>query len=311
MNSDRLFDELNGEPIQHNPRGMDVTSVKPSRTAGEIQCDPNIESPRYENPPVDETAIGVQFGRLIGFTNAHFGLVWKRFLESDSGWVKAQDAPYLPDQFEKFGDEIPWGMPSLSLFSHVGPARVLLIHEQDDRVIQIQNTRFLYNWRKRESIYPSFKKTYPDFLNYFERFRSFTVEAGLGELKPNQWEITYINNIAKGTVWESPEDWRRVFPGLFPQSTPLDSIRFENFSGENCFEIGERRGRLRISVHLAKMDDLQAPEILRLQLTARGPITSNDSNATFQEGIEIGHRTIVQAFERFSDPAARDYWKQV
>ncbi len=283
--------------------------MKTSHEADETRCDTNGESPRYENPPLDETAIGVQFGRLTGFSNAHFGLFWKSFQQTDPGWSKAHDAPHLPDQYEKFGDQISWGTPSLSFLPHGGAARVLIVHEQDDRVIQMQNTRFLYNWRKRGSDYPTFNKNYPEFLRYFDQFRTVATEAGLGTLSPNQWEITYINNIAKGTVWETPDDWRTVFPGIFPPKSSFDSIRFENFSGENCFEIGERRGRLRISVQLAKMDDLNGPEILRLQLTARGPISSTDSNASYQEGIEIGHKTIVQAFERISGPEALEYWR--
>ncbi len=45
----------------------------------------------YENPPVIETALSVQFDPIQGLTPAHFGWYWKSFL--DSNWSKTTEAP--------------------------------------------------------------------------------------------------------------------------------------------------------------------------------------------------------------------------
>ena len=42
------------------------------------------------------------------------------------------------------------------------------------------------------------------------------VEKVAGDFRSNQWEVTYWNNILKGTVWNTPADWKffRLVPPL-------------------------------------------------------------------------------------------------
>ena len=146
----------------------------------------------------------------------HFGWYWKEFL--DKSWVRTQETVALQDQLETFGDQARrFPFPSLSavLTSTLPPQRTQFINEADDRVIQVQNTRFIYNWRKRESRYPRFKDIYPEFMGNLKRFREFLRSESLGDVRFNQWEITYINHIEKGGIWKSPEDWHEILPRCF------------------------------------------------------------------------------------------------
>ena len=62
--------------------------------------------PDYNDPPVVETVLGVQFDRLPGFKNAHLGAFWKTLNAAE--WPVVQDAPPLAPQFERFDKSVRW-----------------------------------------------------------------------------------------------------------------------------------------------------------------------------------------------------------
>src|SRR5262245_29707669 len=126
--------------------------------------------PKFERPPVIETALGVQLAPIANFTAGHYGWFWKHYL--DASWIKAQDSHRLPPQFEKFGEQGEWQLPGPPVVIQHAPQpdRILLINASDDRIIQLQNDRFHYNWRKRTGDYPSFAKIYPEFRQRLQTF---------------------------------------------------------------------------------------------------------------------------------------------
>jgi hypothetical protein len=77
------------------------------------------ESPHFEQPPIVETVLGVQFSPLVKFTNGHLGWYWKRYLSEK--WSKAADAPALPEQFETFDEQGRWSTPGLQLIVESAP----------------------------------------------------------------------------------------------------------------------------------------------------------------------------------------------
>ncbi|AGA28399.1 TIGR04255 family protein [Singulisphaera acidiphila] len=261
---------------------------------------------RFTNSPLDEFFMGVQFNAIPNFSNGHFGWFWKNYLDHD--WTKALDASYLPDAFEHFGQERQWAIPGVSLQAHGGADRLQVISADDERVIQIQNTRFLYNWRKRKLEYPSFVTTYPDFRDKWELFQTFLKDANLGQTTPNQWEICYINSISKGTLWNSPADWSSILPGLLPQDRLAGLVEFENLASEYRYEIPSKRGRIRIAIQHARSVEHDGPEFLKLQLMARGPIVAGMPEWNLDSGLNLGHRVLVETFERISSPEAKSFW---
>jgi len=262
--------------------------------------------PIFDHPPLIETIIGVQFAEIPHLTSAHFGWYWREFL--DKSWDKTQEALRLPDQFETFG-EPSWKMPVTQLSASLTPSpdRLQFINADDDRVIQIQNTRFLYNWRKKESVYPSFQDLYPEFTSKLNKFREFLQVASLGDIKLNQWEVTYVNHIPKGDLWQTPEDWHRILPGLMPALWNSVEIRLESESGEIRFEIVPKRGRIHISIQHGKRLDVDG-EILVLQLTARGPLNPDEPEWEPEVSFGLGHRVLVGTFVGIASEAALRYW---
>ena len=166
--------------------------------------EPVDKLPSFRMPPVIETVLGVQFAPLPDLTGGHIGWYWRDYL--DRTWSRVIEVPCLQDQFERFGQQTTWKFPSLQMSVSL-PNRLQIIHADDDRVIQVQNTRFLYNWRKRSDTYPRYENIYTEYARNLELFRTFLKTANLGDISPNQWEITYINHIPHGGLWKSPSDW--------------------------------------------------------------------------------------------------------
>ena len=142
------------------------------------------------------------------------------------------------------------------------------------------------------------------------QFREFVTREDVGEFRPNQWEATYINDIPKGTVWNSPADWS-FFKPLGAVPTLPGVVEGESFSGEWHFVIPGKRGRL----HASWQHGLLSPgaqergETIRLTLTARGPIgTGGDPVQTALDGVDLGRETIVSSFRALMSDAANSYW---
>jgi len=264
----------------------------------------------YERPPVVETILGVQFDPLQNFSNAHQGLFWKNL---GSEWPLLTDSAPLEPQFERFTEESRWVSPSIAFrMAQTVPSRLQIKNRNKDRLIQLQNGRLHLNWLGQDGAnYPRFEQMLGEFLEIVERFRRFSVELDLRTFRPNQWEVTYINHIPKGSVWNSPSDW-----GFFrPLATLRDlktSVRFETFGGEWHFVIPDNLGRLHVQWQHGKNHD-PPKELISLTLTARGPLDSDPKDLEadlyrLHTGLVVGHDAIVSSFRDLMSDEANAYW---
>jgi uncharacterized protein (TIGR04255 family) len=265
--------------------------------------DQKTPGPVFNQPPVIETVIGVQFAPLPGFSSAHVGWFWKKYL--DEKWTKITDAVPLPDEFERFEAAPSAGM-HLRFEPMKLPSRLQVSWANDGRMIQIQPTRFHYNWNRVGGEYPRYRSVRDEFDHYFGAFCRFAAEAKLGDIAPNQWEVTYIDSVPQGALWTTPADWHEVLPGLFSARPPVGEVRLESFGGEWHYEIPPQRGRLHLSVQLARIGNDPTP-VLLMQTTARGPVGAGGT-ASIAEGLELGHRTALDTFTRIISEKAQKAW---
>ena len=267
------------------------------------------ESPTYKSPPVVETILGVQFDPLPKLKNAHLGAFWKT-LDSGAWSGDIQDVPTLDPVSESFGEQGQWGGLGLNFRLTQDPSsRLQIKNSSSDRMIQIQNGRLHFNWLGPTGSsylgYPAVRTGFQDALEQFERFLQ---HEGLGALRPNQWEVTYLNHIPKGTVWNVVEDWR--FCRLIG-SIPIypDLIEAETFGGDWRFAIPNQRGRLHIQWKQARSAAPNPQEIVVLNLTARGPLKPVESGMNeILAGVDLGRQTIVQTFVRIMSDEANAFW---
>ncbi len=264
-----------------------------------------VKLPKFAAPPVVEVVLSVQFAPIPTLSAAHVGWYWKDHL-GVGDWNRAEETFPLEDTFERFGNDEEWISPGAIRFRKAPPSsRIQLINTDDERMIQIQRSRFIYNWRKRTGVYPTFDQLLPEFEGRFEEFSTFIRNIGLGDPAPNQWEVVYVNHIFRGSLWSSPGDWRLIAPSFsapadVPNQTP-DTFRYEW-----SFLIGGSLGRLHISAQRGRavIDDT---DTILLQLTARGPI---EEKGDFRNGFSLGHEQIVRTFAAMTTESAHKNWKR-
>lgn len=267
--------------------------------------------PKFASPPVVEAVLSAQFARLPRFSNAHAGWFWKGYLGPE--WPEAKEVPRLSDQFERFGEERRFKGPDAGISIATSPVaqRLQITNSSGDRMIQVQDSRFVYNWQRKpgsDSPYPSYESLLPEFHSNFRPFEKFAAELGSDSLDLNQWEVTYVNDLRKGNLWDSPGDWVNIFPDFHwlhaePQARP------DGFRGEWQFVIGGNQGRLYVSLTHARIGGESGPETLLLQLTARGPINAREGIG-LDKGFETGHEAIVRSFTAMTSTACHNHWER-
>src|SRR5258708_26531378 len=248
--------------------------------------------PEFDSPPVIETAISIQFSRLLGFSTAHAGWFWKSHLKLPGNWNKIAEASRLEDQFERFGPDDMWAQLGIRVTPVGESQRIQIIRDDDERMVQVQDSRIVLNWRKQSGGYPSYESLIPDFRTANSHFDQFAQESGFARLEPNQWEVTYVNHIPRGDLWKDLRDWPRIVPGLYTPSAVNGES--DAISGDWRFALGSQRGRLYVSLKLGRVEN---ERVMVLQLTARGPISPELSS---ESGLALGHETIVRTFKKIT-----------
>jgi len=225
----------------------------------------------FSNPPIVELVLGVQFERLGKLTSAHLGRYWQQLAAE---WPEVSDAQPIEEVFETFGEEERLGprVLRLGLAPVAFPGRLIVTHRDRTRVLQLQATRLHLNWRKYEQVYPSYDRLVGEFEKQFQRFGEFVRTSGLGELKLNQWELTYVDAFFQGEDWESAGDWQAILPGLFGSLPPLANS-------------------------------------LLLRTTARGPLRESDMRS-LRAGLDFGHRAALDAFLAFTADQLKKKWRE-
>lgn len=186
--------------------------------------------------------------------------------------------------------------------------RMTLINRNDDRLIQLQPTRFHLNWRKTAELKPSFKELIEEFEAKFNQFEEFCKREALGSVEVNQWEVTYVDSFPQGEYWKTPEEWSRFLPGLYRDMPPAmaNSLRIESRDVQWTMEIEPKLGRLHLSSGIGRWREGQ-PESLMLNLTARGPLVPNYT-ATLRSGLDLGHQVAVEQFLIMVDEKTKESW---
>lgn len=265
----------------------------------------SAELPDYSRPPVVETILGVQFEPLPGLHNAHLGAFWKTLGED---WPTVADASPLEPQFERFESDGMWQRVGMQLKLLEKPTTRLQIRNRaGDRMIQVQNGRLHFNWLGESGgTYPRYDAVREGMLTTFSRFETFVVQEGLGRLRMNQWEISYVNHIPLGTVWETSKDWTFFLPLGGTNRLP-ESLSLSSFAGEWHFEIPPRQGRLHVEWRHGKRMEPEGGEVVVLTLTARGPADTEELMPVV-EGLDLGHKTIVHSFRDMMSESVNRYW---
>ena len=263
----------------------------------------------FDAPPVIETVLSIQFAALPGFTAAHGGCFWQSSLAAEWPNAKLAEAPRIEDEFEVFGTKPNFRSLGLE-FRPIDTSRTQITNGDEDRMIQVQDSRFIYNWRKRGGSYPRYSAIKPELNRLYARFVDYlqcVTSPKFPTPKPNQWEITYINHIPKNGIWNKALDWPEILPGLYiPTAEPHGAAELESLAGMWRYRLSDNRGRLHISLQHGQT--AEKVEVMVLQLTARGPVDL-DRDLSVDNGFDLGHDAIVGTFRGITSAAAHAEWK--
>jgi len=262
--------------------------------------------PDFEDPPVVETALGVEFAPLEKWSIPCFGLFWQ---DIRNEYPRCQAHGPLGSQIEQFDAEgSSFAVPKLMLTAQQVPdIRCWFLETSGSRLLQIQRDRFVHNWRKPGSTsnYPHYETIRPTFEREWGRFCDFLRRESLGEPDVVQCEVTYVNHLERGKGWDSFGDVAKVlrcWSGSCGEFLPspegmLLSVRYV---------MPDNRGRLHVNLHPAlRKEDAKA--ILQLSLTARGRPDSSSTD-DIMKWLDLGREWVVCGFTDFTSVNMHELW---
>jgi uncharacterized protein (TIGR04255 family) len=260
----------------------------------------------FDNPPVVETVLSLQFEELSAMQVAHLGLFWRKVKDR---FPKTEARPALAPIIERSPEPVLRGRIKFEVAETLELPRLLLLNSAGSEMIQVQRDRFIKNWRKAgpEDQYPHYEPVIkPAFARDLKEFESFLAEEQLGTVKVNQCEVTYVNHIVSGEGWQQPSDIDQIFTFWTHASTPAPG-RAEDFGIHMRFPIRDNNeqpiGRLYVDVQpaLRASDNLQ---MYVMNLTARGQYGPG------LEFFDIGRKWIVKSFEQLTTEHMHRIWRK-
>ncbi|HEY8098290.1 MAG TPA: TIGR04255 family protein [Methylobacter sp.] len=265
--------------------------------------------PEFENPPIDEVAISVEFVPLSGWQMPHAGLYWARI--KDRYPHTEVHPPLGPSPELPGGDSFQFAPPRFELVLPKSN-RMWFISEDKVDVIQVQSDRFVMNWRKvaGDEVYPRFDNGIrPRFEREWGEFKRFVKENALGNIEIKNFEISYVNHIVKGREWNTVEEAMGYFSYINKNVDMkfLPSVETMNLTGS--FRMPSNKGALSFAIlHALRQRDKR--EIIQFTLTARGKsISSSDEDQ--MEWICSGRECIVRGFADLTTSEAHKLWRRV
>ena len=253
--------------------------------------------PSYKNPPVNEVVCGMRFDTSEKFRITHLGFLWDKFR---SEYPNIQHAPPITSSKGEFVVDAAIGMPI---------PRVWFINKKDDQLVQFQVDRFYFNWRRRQGDYPRYSHVIKNFESVLNTITNFFNEFELGEFRPIEYELSYINHIPKGQGWNTIDDLPNIFSDFVWKQTKerfLPNPLKVAWSTE--FMLQENQGRLIVNLKEATRIEDKTP-LLVLELKAIGEDAGNNKDAILN-WFNIAHKWIVKGFTDLTTPAAHKIWER-
>ncbi len=264
--------------------------------------------PDFGRPPVIEVALSIQFEPLPQFCTAHIGLLWRMLRER---FPRTEQHPPRDPVFELFGVS---KQPSMNVrVERVLPVpQVRFLNERGNELIQVQQDRLVHNWRKVDDgdEYPRYPSVKSRFLEELDAFRRFLASENLGDISPNQCEVTYVNHIRSGEVWRSHAELGRVVSLLSGAHSDEFLPSPQDIAARIRYVIpgqdGTPVGRLLVSLDPAFLSADDSP-VYVMVLTARGkPLGEGIEGAV--SFLDLGREWVVRGFTSLTSPEMHRVW---
>lgn len=262
--------------------------------------------PDFQEPPLNEVLLGVQFSAPKGYDLIRAGEVWNLFRDK---YPKVQMQPPLPPTFETFG--LPHQRASFPQFNFLPlppHGRFWFLTESGSELVQFQQDRLIHNWRKvggEHSEYPRFETMIARFKDELASLETYAASLESQTLAVTQCEITYVNHIVYDpAAMSGPSNWLRFLS--FDEKPPEDfSMSFREVLLDD-----DGKPQSRLQCDAASAVNSKEQSIISLTLSVRGAPKGNGIESTL-EFLKAGREVIVQRFAELTTEKAHEKWKRV
>lgn len=226
---------------------------------------------------------------------------------------KFEQAPPLPPVVESFErPEASRPRVELKLLDASPTPRIFMVDQAESGLIQVQQDRFGYSWRKLkpEHPYPHYTSIRTKFLDELVEFEAFLDEEHLGRMVPTQCEVTYVNNILREGVWEQHGEMYKVIPSATPRLTENFLPMPEDVQMVSRYVIADSEGKplARLYVHLEPRYLISGMEpVFLMRLTARGAPHGPGVEGLLKM-MDLGHEWIVSGFTTLTSQEMHKAW---
>ncbi len=259
--------------------------------------------PDYENPPVVEVALGIQFEPILRLNPIELGSLWEIWREELPNYREQPPLPHILESQLSIPATIQIGIGSPL-------RRYWFLNDAEDQLVQLQNDKLIVNWRKssNELQYPRYWTIKSNLERKFKEFSEFLEDRALGVIKIDQIEATYVNLIETNgnsigklenifRLWNSVDDHHLGAP-----ETVQANIQF--------FIDKEISGLTKMIVSLTPAPGLDAETKILMTIQVLGtPKTSEFSSAL--DSLDAAHIHIVTSFDELTVPSMHEKWRKI
>lgn len=267
--------------------------------------------PDFERPPLDEMVLSLQFADLQ-LMNHHAGILWLKLRDQ---YPKVEEQGPIAPVFETFGS-LRAAPPTseIQLLPADAMIRYWFVSPDGTQLLQIQRDRLIHNWRRRDfaDSYPRYEVLRKRFEAEIRLVQEFLREYGLGEIRCNQCEVSYINAIGPNEITDDPNrDLDKIFTLWCERYNydGLDHIERGRFGATYLMRVegGEAPiGRIHINASPGIRTRDSVP-VVQLNITARGKPQDETVAAAFS-WLDQGHISIVRSFSAITTKEMHRIW---
>lgn len=266
--------------------------------------------PDFAKPPLAEVALSLQFETLERLRTPQIGLLWSEFRQRFP--VTEEHTPLDP-VFERFGvPRTSAPQVRMEMLDTLPVPRVWFLNEAGTELVQVQQDRFVHNWRKvgEGDEYPRYERLRETFRSELESFQSIVAHEQYGTIVPNQCEVTYVNHIVAGDGWTTHGQLAQVLT-VFQSSYSDDHLSEPEHAGlaiRYILQDDEQKpiGRLHAAVQpVFRREDNQPMFVFTLTARLR---PAGESTADVLGCLDHGREVIVRAFASMTTPPMHKIW---
>jgi uncharacterized protein (TIGR04255 family) len=265
--------------------------------------------PDFSRPPLSEVVLSIQFGSLTNLKGIHLGLFWKQFRKQ---YPDVTEQSPIQTIFETFG--VPHtARTTFQLQTFLSPPMPRYWFEKTGKpdLLQIQHDRIVHNWRIGEGAvsYPRYERVKAKLEKEFLAFAKWLDSERLGEIRPNQCEVTYTNLIEIDESDRVHADLSRLTPFWTDAVSEHMPAELEDITTSSRFIFSHNEkpvGRVYVQFQpVFRQSDLHP--MIKLEITARGqPEGETISDAL--AFLDVEHAQVVQTFAAVTSKEMHKAW---